>query len=392
MNIASEVAGRLELYRLGSEHAADAARAGSTPSTQAGAAVSSRNAVGASDVAVDTPVRDAAATFGSPRLLAPSAGAAQRIAPSEIAALALPLAQGSDALGNAFVDVLTRSAGDAGHAGGSESEPSSGFLMDDARIDILLMMSTEWQKAQMADRKLQSEMTTVATKAAMEQSNSQIAAGNDAFATAVSSSALNVGMQVMSTTIRVRALNKEHASLKVNTQNGQDAHGRENIINRAVRSAEAVRPSEIDTVTVGSGANKRTLRLEEDRVRAPARDAARMSEPAMSSAARSANVSTHHALNQRAWGRDYAKADLWHTGADVSAKMVDGVGQMEQSKEHARQTVQQNQQEVARSDASLHEESARQSRAIAQEMHNISNQLINNIGSVAAQIAGNLRV
>ncbi|WP_429496810.1 IpaC/SipC family type III secretion system effector [Robbsia andropogonis] len=326
-------------------------------------------------------------TQQAPQLTMPTLASSQNITLTDLAAIALPIASGRDVVGNAFANSLASAS-----ASGHDHDKAAGFMMDDAQIDVLLLMSAAWQKAQIADRKLESEMTTLATDAATNQAQSQIAAGEDAFASAVGASALNVGMQVTGAVTRVRALNKEHASLKINTQNAQDAHARENMINRAVRSTEAVRASDINTVTVGSGAQTRTLRLEEDMLRAPAAHAATMSEGAMLSASRSTDLSTRHALNQRAWGREYAKADLWRMGGDVSAKMVDGVGQMEQSNEHGHQTIEQNQQEVSRSDASLHEESARQNRAIAQEMHNITNQLISNIGSVAAQVAGNIRV
>ncbi|ATS23137.2 hypothetical protein PK69_13085 [Xanthomonas phaseoli pv. phaseoli] len=389
INIGSEGANRLEFYRIetAQTRAADATAAAALQ----GAALDQPARVLAQMPALDaTTTASAGATTAQtvPQLMTPRTGAEQLFAPAEMASIAQPLVNGTDVIGNAFIGVLAESA--TKEAGASDDRPS-GFLMDDAKIDVLLMMSAEWQKAQIADRQLQSEMTTIASKAAIMQSDSQIAAGNDALASAVGASALNVGMQVTGTVVRVRALNKEHASLKVNSQNAQDSHERDSLINRATRSAEAVRASEVDTITVESGANRHTLRLEEDRVRAPANHLSRMGETAMASESRAADLSGQHSLNMRTWGRDYAKADLWRTGGDVSAKMVDGVGQMEQSNEHAHQTVDQNQQEVARSDASLHEESARQSRAIAQEMHNITSQLINNINSVAAQVAGNLR-
>jgi len=360
----------------------DTVKMESTPAAKVGGQTSTAFASNASTLIV--PSR-ATSTRQAPQLTMPTLASNQNITLTDLAAIALPIASGRDVVGNAFANSLAS-------ASGHDHDKAAGFMMDDAQIDVLLLMSAAWQKAQIADRKLESEMTTLATDAATNQAQSQIAAGEDAFASAVGASALNVGMQVTGAVTRVRALNKEHASLKINTQNAQDSHARENMINRAVRSTEAVRASEINTVTVGSGAQTRTLRLEEDMLRTPAAHAATMSEGAMLSASRSTDLSTRHALNQRTWGREYAKADLWRMGVDVSAKMVDSVGQMEQSNEHGHQTIEQNQQEVSRSDASLHEESARQNRAIAQEMHNITNQLISNIGSVAAQVAGNIRV
>jgi invasin C len=387
MNIGSDNAALIERYRLDAMALADTNGTQTTVAASAGAA--SRAALLGNVPTLEantTPPRESLMQR-LPQLAAPNMAAAQALSLTDVAQIASPLAQGSDAVGNAFVGVLTQHAAEQ-----AQSSQAAGFMMDDAKIDVLLLMSAEWQKSQIADRALESKMTSMATQAATYQSESQITAGQEAFTSALSGSALNVGMQLTGATVRIRALNKEHASLKINTQNGNDSHGRQNAIDRAVRAAEAVRPSDVETVTVGHGSSQRTLRLEEDMVRAPASDAARLSETANMAGSRATDMSTQHALNQRAWGRDYAKADLWRTGADVSAKMVDGMGQMAQSKEHAHQTVDQNQQDVSRGNASLHEESARQSRAIAQEMHTITNQLISNIGSVAAQVAGNLRV
>ncbi|QHQ28231.1 IpaC/SipC family type III secretion system effector [Xanthomonas albilineans] len=387
INIGSEDTIRLDIYRIETTQSQTAEAASTSSRTKSSGAVALQSAVLEQPGRFLVQIPGIAAT-NLPQLTAPRAGAEQQLPPIEMASIVQPLAEGTDVIGNAFVGALIDSA--AKDVAGSRGR-LSGFLMGEADVDVLLMMSAEWQKAQVADRRLQSEMTTLASKAAVAQSDSQIAAGNDAFASAVSASALSAGMQVMGTVVRVGALNKEHASLKVNTQNAQDSNTRENLINRELRSAQAIRPSEINEVTVGSGVERRTLRLEEDQVRITARDQARLSETAVMSGSRAGDASTQHALNQRAWGRDYAKADLWRMGGDVSAKMVDGMGQMEQSKERAQQTIDQNQQEVSRSNASLHEESARQSRAIAQEMHTITNQLINNISSVAARVASNLR-
>lgn len=317
--------------------------------------------------------------LGAPILSEPVIG--QLVAAADLQELSKDLVDKNNSVSDTFVKTVIDAAPESGHL--------SGFAADDAAVDVLLLLTQAWQKAQLADRHLQGSLIEVATGAARSQSEEQVAAGKAALTSAVGASVLNLSMQFVGAKTRIGALNAENQSLKVNTQNGHDARSREQIIGQAIRSAEAVVPSEVETVTLGDG---KALHLEADRVQLSARDLGELSGPSVSAGVRSADVATQHALNQKVWGAQHAHADLWRVTGEAVGRMASSCGELAQSTNRAHQTIDQNQQDVSRATASLHDESARQSREVAQKLHDIVSQLVSNTSAVASQVAGNLRI